>query len=54
MGDGVGSDVSGVDRLGSGACSWAMRAFPLVLFSFQRTLGTQNPLSKIANIEYLL
>ena len=37
MGDGVGSDVSGVDRLGSGACSWAMRAFPLVLFSFQRT-----------------
>ena len=29
VGDGVGCDVSRVGRLGSGACSWALRAFPL-------------------------
>ena len=33
MADGVGLDVSGVDRLGSGAPSWYQRDFPLVIFS---------------------
>ena len=31
MVDGVGLDVSGVGRLGSGARSWALHAFPLVV-----------------------
>ena len=30
---GGGGDVAGVDRLESGARSWALCAFPLVLFS---------------------
>ena len=30
MADGVGLDVSGVDRLGSGAPSWALHSFTLV------------------------
>ena len=33
VGDGVGSDVSGMGRLGSGARSWDLHAFNLFLLS---------------------
>ena len=42
VGDGVGRDVSGVDRLGSGACSWALRAFSLVMLSCPRKVRNGN------------
>ena len=31
MGDGSGRDIMGVGRLGSGARSWDLHAFPLVI-----------------------
>ena len=33
LGDGLGRDVMGMGRLGSGARSWDLRDFPLVMFS---------------------